>query len=47
LERIAREHYLQITDDHFAKALQNAMQQPAVLPGNAMQGATGLKVQSS
>jgi integrase len=43
-ERIAREHYLQITDDHFAKALQNPMQQPAVLPGNAMQGATGLKV---
>jgi hypothetical protein len=39
-ERIAREHYLQVTDDHFAKALQNPMQQPAVLPRNASQEAT-------
>ena len=28
---IAVKHYLQVTDDHFSKALQNALQQPAVL----------------
>ena len=31
-EAVARKHYLQVTDDHFEKAVQNAMQQPAVLP---------------
>jgi integrase len=40
-ERIAKEHYLQITDNHFQKAMQNAMQQPAVLPRNESQGETG------
>ena len=29
---VAAKHYLQVTDDHFAKALRNALQQPAVLP---------------
>ena len=29
---IAAKHYLQVTDDHFTKSLQNALQQPAVLP---------------
>ena len=31
-EAIALKHYLQVTEDHFAKALQNALQHPAVLP---------------
>ena len=29
---IASKHYLQVTEDHFAKAAQNTVQQPAVLP---------------
>ncbi len=28
-ERVAREHYLQVTDDHYESALQKAVQQPA------------------
>ena len=31
-ETVASKHYLQVTEDHFAKALQNALQHPAVLP---------------
>ena len=31
-EAVASKHYLQVTEDHFAKALQNALQHPAVLP---------------
>ena len=34
---IAAKHYLQVTDDHFSKALQKALQQPAVLPGMELQ----------
>ena len=34
---IAAKHYLQVTDDHFTKALQNALQQPAVLPRTGSQ----------
>ncbi len=34
---IAAKHYLQVTDDHFEKALRNALQQPAVLPRTASQ----------
>ena len=30
-------HYLQVTEDHFAKALQNALQHPAVLPRTGSQ----------
>ena len=29
---IAAKNYLQVTDDHFSKALHSALQQPAVLP---------------
>ena len=31
-EAVAAKHYLQVTEDHFTKALQNALQHPAVLP---------------
>ena len=31
-EAIASKHYLQVTDDHFSKAVRNPVQQPAVLP---------------
>ena len=31
-EAIASKHYLQVTEDHFAKAVRNPVQQPAVLP---------------
>ena len=34
---IALKHYLQVTDDHFAKAVQNPVQQPAVLPRTGSQ----------
>ena len=34
---IAAKHYLQVTDDHFAKALRNALQQPTVLPRTGSQ----------
>jgi hypothetical protein len=36
-EAIASKHYLQVTEDHFAKALQNALQHPAVLPRTGSQ----------
>ncbi len=31
-EPVASKYYLQVTEDHFIKALQNALQHPAVLP---------------
>ena len=31
-EAVAAKHYLQVTEDHFTKSLQNALQHPAVLP---------------
>ena len=31
-EAIASKHYLQVTEDHFAKAVRNPVHQPAVLP---------------
>ena len=34
---IAAKHYLQVTADHFSKALQKALQQPAVLPRTGSQ----------
>ena len=37
-ESIAKKHYLQITDDHFEKALHNPMQQPHVTARNGSQG---------
>lgn len=30
---VAMKHYLQVTDEHFKKALQNPVQSPAVLSG--------------
>ena len=34
---VAAKHYLQLTDDHFAKAVRNPVQQPAVLPRTGSQ----------
>ena len=34
---IAAKHYLQVTDDHFSKALQKALQQPVVFPRTGSQ----------
>ena len=34
---MAAKHYHQVTDDHFSKALQKALQQPAVLPRTGSQ----------
>ena len=34
---MAAKHHLQVTDDHFSKALQKALQQPAVLPRTGSQ----------
>ena len=34
---MAAKHYLQLTDDHFAKAVRNPVQQPAVLPRTGSQ----------
>jgi hypothetical protein len=36
-EAIAAKHYLQVTDDHFSKAVRNPVQQPAVLPRTGSQ----------
>jgi integrase len=36
-EAVAKKHYLQVTDEHFEKAVQNPVQQPAVLPCNGSQ----------
>ena len=36
-EAVAAKHYLQVTEDHFTKALQNALQHPAVLPRTGSQ----------
>ena len=37
-ESVARRHYLQVTDDHFAKAVQNPVQQPSANTRTASQG---------
>ena len=31
--QVAQKHYLQVTDEHFEKAQQNAQEQPTVNPG--------------
>ena len=36
-EPVASKYYLQVTEDHFAKAVQNPVQQPAVLPRTGSQ----------
>ena len=43
---IAAKHYLQVTDDHFTKALQKALQQPAVLPRTGSQSELALSTQT-
>ncbi len=43
---IAAKHYLQVTDDHFSKALQKALQQPAVLPRTGSQSDLPLSTQA-
>ncbi|MCA9051184.1 MAG: hypothetical protein KDA89_20750 [Planctomycetaceae bacterium] len=35
---MAQKHYLQVTDTHFEKALQNAVQQMQETPRNGVQG---------
>ncbi len=36
-EAIAAKHYLQVTEDHFSRALQNALRQPHATGGNGLQ----------
>ena len=38
---VAQKHYLQVTDDHFAKAVQNPVQQNAETPREESQGVHG------
>lgn len=35
---VAQKHYLQVTDDHFARAVQNPVQQNAETPRDDSQG---------
>ena len=42
---IAAKHYLQVTDDHFSKAVRNPVQQPAVLPHTGPQSDLALSTQ--
>lgn len=41
--QVASKHYLQITEDHFAKAVQNPVQQPAVSGCNELNKSTQAK----
>ena len=43
---IAAKHYLQVTDDHFSKAVRNPVQQPAVLPRTGSQSDFALNTQT-
>jgi hypothetical protein len=43
---VAAKHYLQVTDDHFSKALQKPLQQPAVLPRTGSQSDLALSAQT-
>ena len=43
---IAAKHYLQVTDDHFSKAVRNPVQQPAVLPRTGSQSDLDLSTQT-
>ena len=45
-QTIAAKHYLQVTADHFSKALQKALQQPAVLPRTGSQSDLALSTQA-
>ena len=35
--KVAQKHYLQVTEEHFEKAVQNPVQQPAATPGKPVQ----------
>jgi hypothetical protein len=43
---IAAKHYLQVTDDHFTRAVRNPVQQPAVLPRTGSQSELVLSTQA-
>ena len=43
---VAAKHYLQLTDDHFSKAVRNPVQQPAVLPRTGPQSDLALSTQA-
>ena len=43
---IAAKRYLQVTADHFTKAMQKALQQPAVLPRTGSQSELALNTQT-
>ena len=43
---IAAKHYLQVTDDHFSKAVRNPVQHPAVLPRTGSQSDLALSTQA-
>ncbi|MCH2590965.1 MAG: hypothetical protein MK004_21020, partial [Planctomycetales bacterium] len=45
-EAIASKHYLQVTEDHFSKAVRNPVQQPAVLPRTGPQSDLALSTQA-
>jgi len=45
-QRIAAKHYLQVTNDHFSKAVRNPVQQPAVLPRTGSQSDLALSTQA-
>ena len=42
----AAKHYLQVTDDHFSKAVRNPVQQPAVLSRTGPQSDLALSTQA-
>ena len=44
--QVSERHYLSVTDDHFTKALQKALQQPAVLPRTGSQSEFALSTQA-
>ena len=43
---MAAKHHLQVTDDHFSKAVRNPVQQPAVLPRTGSQSEFALNTQA-
>ena len=44
--QVSERHYLTVTDDHFNKALQKSLQQPAVLPRTGSQSEFALNTQA-
>ena len=43
---MAAKHHLEVTDDHFSKAVRNPVQQPAVLPRTGSQSEYALSTQT-